>query len=165
MVYFYLSGQDLYFCMGKKRIISKGAEELAQEGKKNNGAPKTADSLISSKNRLQLANIYIQATYNNVMVSIADDKGNVIAFSSAGAIGFSGAKKSTPFAAAKVVETALMKLKKITLGDLKIFVSGVGSGRESAIRAFASHGYNIVSIKDVTPVPHNGPRPKKVRRV
>lgn len=108
---------------------------------------------------------HVQATYNNTMISISDDKGNVLAWSSSGALGFKGAKKATPFAAARVAETVVEKVKKAGLEDVAVLVKGIGSGRDSAIRALANHGLNIMMIRDITPVPHNGPRPKKVRRV
>ena len=108
---------------------------------------------------------YIQATYNNTIVTIADPDGNVLFWSTSGKMGFKGPKKSTPFAAGIVVKDVVDKMKDIGMKDLDILVKGVGSGRESAIRALNSHGINILSIKDVTPIPHNGPRPKKPRRV
>ena len=99
------------------------------------------------------------------MISITDERGNAIGMSSAGALGFSGAKKATPFAAARVAEAVVEKIKKSGIQEVSVRVNGVGSGRDSAIRSLANHGLNIASIKDVTPIPHNGPRPKKVRRV
>lgn len=109
--------------------------------------------------------VYVQSTYNNTIITIADAKGAVIAWASAGALGFKGPKKATPYAASKTVETLMEKVKKAGLRDVDVFVKGVGGGRESAVRAFAAQGLNILSIKDVTPVPHNGCRPRKVRRV
>jgi len=108
---------------------------------------------------------HIQATYNNTIISISDDKGNVIAWSSAGSLGFSGSKKSTPFAAARVADTVVEKVRKAGIQEITVMVKGVGSGRDSAIRALTNKGLNVVFVKDVTPMPHNGPRPKKVRRV
>ncbi|MFH1385681.1 MAG: 30S ribosomal protein S11, partial [Patescibacteria group bacterium] len=115
--------------------------------------------------RVDRGRVYIQSTYNNIMITITDAKGAVIAWSSAGAMGFRGPKKATPYAASKTVESLMEKIKKSGLRDVNIFVKGVGSGREGAIRAFAAQGLNIFSIKDITPVPHNGCRPRKVRRV
>ncbi len=108
---------------------------------------------------------HIEATYNNTLISISDERGNVMAQSSAGAIGFSGTKKATPFAAARVAEAVIEKVRRSGLQEVIVRVKGVGSGRDSAIRALANQGLAIVSIKDITPLPHNGPRPKKVRRV
>ncbi len=108
---------------------------------------------------------HIQATYNNTIVTFCDLNGNVIAASSAGACGFKGPKKSTPYAASVIVKEAAERLKPFGLVDVQVFVRGVGSGREGAIRAMHANGLNIISIKDVTPIPHNGCRPKKVRRI
>ena len=145
--------------MGKKRIITKGAEEtLVLEKPKSEVA-------VSSKRKIAKGLAHIQATYNNTILSITDNKGNLLASSSAGALGFKGTKKSTPFAASKVAEAVAEKAKKIGLMELGVLVKGIGSGRESAIRTLANRGFIISFIKDVTPVPHNGPRPRKARRV
>lgn len=146
--------------MGKKRVIKKTEEapEAKEAARPSGREPKAV-------HRIARGIAHIQATYNNTMITITDEKGNAIAFSSAGALGFSGAKKATPYAAARTAETAVEKIRKTGLQDVSILVSGVGSGRDSAIRALANQGLNIISIKDVTPLPHNGPRPKKVRRV
>lgn len=144
--------------MGKKRIIKK-TEEVREvpEAKTPQGA--------AFPQRLGRGTVHIQATYNNTLITVTDDKGNTVAWSSAGAIGFSGTKKATPFAAARVAERVAEKLRRAGLGQVAVRVSGVGSGRDSAIRALANQGLNIISVKDVTPLPHNGPRPKKPRRV
>ncbi len=146
--------------MGKKRIVSKPTEEKDLE--KKSSAVKIGGIGVK---RLLSGRVYINATYNNTIITVTDDKGNVLASSSAGAVGFKGAKKSTPYAASKVSEAVIEKLKKISIGELVIYLKGVGSGRESAIRSLAVKGLNIVSIKDVTPVPHNGTRAPKRRRV
>ena len=96
---------------------------------------------------------------------MTDRGGNVIAWASAGSLGFSGPKKATPFAASKIVAALAEKVKKTGPFNVEVVVKGVGSGRDSAIRSLANQGFNIISIKDVTPVPHNGPRPPKRRRV
>ncbi len=147
--------------MGKKRVIKKGDE--AGEGPKSTGEAKPRRVKVARSVARGIANI--QATYNNTMITITDEKGNVLAWSSAGALGFSGAKKATPYAAARIAETVVEKARRFGLMDVAVRVRGVGSGRDSAIRALANHGLNILSIKDVTPLPHNGPRPKKARRV
>lgn len=108
---------------------------------------------------------HILATYNNTMLTLADLSGNVLTWSSAGRMGFRGPKKSTPYAAGVVVRDALDRVKDFGLRNLDVRVQGVGSGREAAIRALVAQGMNILSIKDVTPIPHNGPRPRKARRV
>lgn len=109
--------------------------------------------------------VYIQATYNNTVVTITDQTGAVIAWSSAGKMGFKGPKKSTPYAAGLTVRDVMDKAKDVGLKSADVFVRGVGSGREAAVRALGAQGLNISVIKDVTPIPHNGCRPPKVRRV
>lgn len=108
---------------------------------------------------------YVQATFNNTIVSVTDQNGNVLAWSSAGSVGFKGPKKATPYAAGQVVKTVVDKLKDYGVKDVNIFVKGIGGGREGAIRAFNANNINILSIKDTTPIPHNGCRPPKRRRV
>jgi small subunit ribosomal protein S11 len=144
--------------MGKKRVIQKG-------GDTKDAASSSARGTAKSQKNIAHAVVNIRATYNNTLISIADHTGNVLAWSTSGAMRFSGAKKATPFAAARVVESVLEKTRRMQFQDVAIRVSGVGAGRDSAIRAIANHGLNIVSIVDVTPAPHNGPRSKKVRRV
>lgn len=119
----------------------------------------------SSKQRFSAGTLYVQATYNNTKLLLTDTSGNSIAASSSGALGFSGAKKGTPFAAAKVGELIGEKAVIVGIKDANVVVKGVGAGRESAIRAFSSKGINISAIRDETPIPHNGPKPKKPRRV
>ena len=99
------------------------------------------------------------------MITLTDPQGNVLGWTSAGAIGFKGTKKATPFAASKVAENISQTAKKNGIERIEILVRGIGSGRESAIRSLAARGFDIISIKDITPVPHNGCRPPKVRRV
>jgi small subunit ribosomal protein S11 len=108
---------------------------------------------------------YIQASFNNTIVTITDPVGNVLCWSSAGGLGFRGSRKGTPFAAQQASLTAATKAKDYGLRSVKVFVSGPGSGRESAIRALATAGIDVTSITDVTPIPHNGCRPPKKRRV
>lgn len=115
--------------------------------------------------QVQKGIVYIQSTFNNSIVTITDDNGNVLSWASAGSTGFSGTKKSTPFAAQIAVRKALENAKKYELSEVIIKVSGVGSGRESAVRAIGGQGIKVTSIKDTTPIPHNGSRPKKIRRV
>lgn len=111
------------------------------------------------------ARVYVKASYNNTVITVTDVKGNVLAWATAGSLGFNGPKKATPFASSKVVTTLADKLRQKKITDLEIFVRGVGGGRDSAMRSFVAQGFNVVSLKDVTPIPHNGPKPKKVRRV
>jgi len=151
--------------MGKKKIKKQTEEEILKEGEKVKQGDASAISGGKTSRQVSKGKIYIQASYNNTTITITDDKGEVLAWSSAGSLGFNGPKKATPYAAAKAAEAVLEKVKKTTFSEVEVFVKGIGSGRESAVRSFASHGLNIISIKDITPIPHNGPRPKKVRRV
>ncbi|MFA5060428.1 MAG: 30S ribosomal protein S11 [Candidatus Omnitrophota bacterium] len=109
--------------------------------------------------------VHIQATFNNTIVTITDKQGNVISWSSPGLVGFSGSKKSTPFAAQIAASDAAKRAKEMGLETVEVFVKGPGAGRESAIRALQAAGLSVTIIKDVTPMPHNGCRPRKKRRV
>ena len=108
---------------------------------------------------------HVSATFNNTMITIADDQGNVIAWSSAGSMGFKGSRKSTPYAAQIAAEDAGKKAQEHGMKTLEVEVKGPGSGRESALRSLQTIGFTITSIRDVTPIPHNGCRPRKRRRV
>lgn len=118
-----------------------------------------------SKRHLEKGVLHVEATFNNTKATLTDEKGNAVISSSAGALGFAGARKSTPYAAAKVGEFLGEKSLMIGLKEATVIITGVGAGRESVLRAFSGKGIQIKSIKDVTPVPHNGPRPKKARRI
>ena len=109
--------------------------------------------------------VYIQATFNNTIVTVTDLNGNALSWASAGGLGFKGAKKSTPYAAQTTAETAAMKALDYGLREVHVFVKGPGVGRESAIRSLGVLGLTVKSIKDITPIPHNGCRPRKSRRV
>ena len=109
--------------------------------------------------------VHIQSTFNNTIVTITDSGGNVLAWSSAGVQGFKGSRKSTPFAAQMAAEDAAKKAREHGLKTVEVYVKGPGPGRESALRALQATGFNVVMIKDVTPIPHNGCRPPKWRRV
>lgn len=109
--------------------------------------------------------VHVQCTYNKTIVSFADLSGKVLAWCSAGSLGFKGAKKATPYAATQIINTASEKVAKYGLKEIEVYVKGVGSGREASIRALANNDFEIISIKDLTPIPHNGCRPKKPRRV
>ncbi len=132
---------------------------------KKDTAEKTAPKSASSKKKLDVAILCVQSTYNNTKLVLTDTKGNAVAWSSSGSLGFKGAKKGTPFAAAKVGETLADKAIAMGVKEISVVVKGVGSGRESAIRSFITKGVAVAGIKDSTPVPHNGPKPKKPRRV
>jgi len=141
--------------MGKKRIAT--AESSEKGASKSSGA--------SSKRKFDAGILNVQSTYNNTKVVLADTKGNTLAWSSSGALGFKGAKKGTPFAAAKVGEVLADKAAAMGIKEIAVVVKGVGSGRESAIRSFITKGISVASIKDATSVPHNGPKAPKPRRV
>lgn len=115
--------------------------------------------------KVQKAIIYIQSSFNNSIITITDENGNALSWSSAGSSGFRGTKKTTPFAAQTAVRRALENAKSYEIVEAKVKISGVGSGREAAVRALGGQGIKITQIKDITPVPHNGSRPKKIRRV
>jgi small subunit ribosomal protein S11 len=108
---------------------------------------------------------FIQSTFNNTIVTFTDPKGNVIAWGSPGTAGFKGSRKGTPYAAQLAAQTAAAKAKESGLRQVEVFVKGPGSGREAAIRSIQASGINVTAIKDITPIPHNGCRPKKRRRV
>lgn len=108
---------------------------------------------------------YIQATFNNTIITLTDLNGNTLSWSSSGHCGFKGPKKATPYAASIVVKDVVERSRETGLNELHVFVSGVGSGRDSAIRAINANGLTVLSIKDITPLPHNGCRPPKPRRV
>jgi small subunit ribosomal protein S11 len=143
--------------MGKKRIVTT-------EGAKSTD-DKSKSQQVSSKKRVESGILHVQSTYNNTKVMLSDKSGNALMWGSSGGAGFRGAKKGTPFAAAKVGEMLALKAANIGLKEVDVVVKGVGSGRESAIRGFVSKGIIITSIKDETPIPFNGPKPKKPRRV
>ena len=143
--------------MGKKRIIKKGGgSDVSGTSRALNRAP---------KKKVASGRLNILATFNNTLLTLTDPKGNTIIAASSGAIGFKGSRKSTPFAAAKVGETIGEKAQQMGMKDAEVVIRGVGAGRESALRAFAGKGIAITKITDSTPVPHNGQRPPKPRRV
>jgi small subunit ribosomal protein S11 len=146
--------------MGKKRIITTPGEGAASE---KQSAVSSAQK--SSKKQVLKGTIYISSSYNNTIVSVADSNGNVFAYSTAGTMGFKGARKSTPYAATLVGRDAVEKAKKLGFMEARVSVKGIGPGREAAIRGIASTGINITAIVDSTPVPHNGVRAAKPRRV
>jgi small subunit ribosomal protein S11 len=144
--------------MGKKKVIQKSG-----------GTNKTKEikplSASSKRKKVQAGRVYVNATYNNTVVTVTDQKGDVLAWASSGQLGFSGPKKATPFASTKVIAAVAERLKNVGPVDVEVIVKGIGGGRDSAVRSLINHGFNITSIKDRTPIPHNGPRPCKVRRV
>ena len=150
--------------MGKKHIITKTEEELLKEREKIETAVKK-EIKVEISQKIREGRIYIFSSYNNTILTLTDPQGNVLYWTSAGKIGFKGTKKGTPFAASKVAETMVQAAKKFGIEKIQVLVKGIGSGRESAIRSLAARNLDIVSIKDITPIPHNGCRPPKVRRM
>lgn len=147
--------------MGKKKIVQKASSGEAAAGSTAAAARGRGKKLP----KLGRARIYVNSSYNNTVVSVTDLKGNMLTWATAGSLGFSGPKKATPFAASKVIAVVVEKLSAMETKELEIFVKGVGGGRDSAIRSLANHGFEISLLRDVTPIPHNGPRPPKPRRV
>lgn len=143
--------------MGKKRIIKKTGGN-ADSGLKSRQAR-------LPKKKVEQGILYVNATYNNTALLLADTAGNALVSSSSGSLGFKGSKKGTPFAAGKVGELIAEKAQLIGLKNVDVIIRGVGSGRESSIRAFIAKGFDVASIVDKTPVPFNGPKAKKPRRV
>lgn len=141
------------------------APAAAEAKPETSAATPTSRRKVKKKKFVTSGHAHIQATYNNTIVTITDQQGNVLAWSSAGKVGFSGPKKATPYAASVIVRDVIEKVKPIGVKQLDVFVKGVGMGREAAVRALVANGMTLNVIKDMTPIPHNGPRPPKVRRV
>jgi len=147
--------------MGKKRIVKTDpTSEAGAQAQPEAGAEKEQ----KSTRHVDSGVLYVESTYNNTKLTLTDSKKNTLAWSSSGSLGFKGAKKGTPFAAAKVGETLAFKAQTLGIKEVKVVVKGVGSGRESAIRGFISKGINLITIQDKTAVPHNGPKPPRPRR-
>ena len=151
--------------MGKKHIIETNQEELVKEQEKIDKAVGKEVKTKTTSAGSQGGKIYISSSYNNTILTLTDSRGGVLAWKSAGSVGFKGTKKSTSFAASRVAETIANICKKMGIDKVEVLIRGIGAGRESAVRSLVTQGLNVVSIKDVTPIPHNGCRPKKVRRV
>lgn len=118
-----------------------------------------------TEKRLVTGRVYVTATFNNTLVTLTDSEGNTVAWGSSGAAGFKGARKATPFAAISAMEAVAQKAKNLGMTSCEVYIKGPGPGRDATIKALRGAGINITMIADVTPIPHNGPRPKKRRRV
>ena len=153
--------------MNKKVEEKKEPKNIKKESIKAEKVEKTSGFKKKKKIKRNITSgiAFVYSTFNNTIISISDDSGNVIAWSSAGAKGFKGSRKSTPYAAQVAADDAGGKAYEQGLRTLTVQVKGPGSGRETALRAFQSKGFKIISIKDTTPMPHNGTRPPKRRRV
>lgn len=142
----------------EKKSEEKETKELEKKPEKKKKAKKIKKQILKGR-------ATIKCSYNNTMISIADSGGNILGWATSGLLGFKGAKKATPYAATQVVGNISEKIKKYGVRELEVFVKGVGSGREASVRALSNNGFDLISIKDITPIPHNGCRPKKPRRV
>lgn len=151
--------------MGKKHIIETNQEDLIKEKEKVDETIKKDAKVVSSTSRVSEGRVYISSSYNNTIITLTNSRGQVLACKSAGSVGFKGTKKATSFAASRVAENIANICKKLAMEKIEVFIKGIGAGRESAVRTLVNQGLNVVSIKDVTPIPHNGCRPKKIRRV
>lgn len=150
--------------MGKKKVATQTQEKiLKEEAALQSAEVKAGKGGVAKK--VDAGRVYVTASFNNTVVTATDKLGNVLAWATAGSMGFSGPKKATPFAASKIIAAIAEKLKKSGPVDIEVIVSGVGGGRDSSVRSLINQGFNVLSIKDVTPVPHNGVRRPKVRRV
>jgi len=152
----------------KKGKNKKDAKAKKMEEKKEVKEPEAAAKNKKKKKikrQVLKGQAHIQCTYNNTMITISDLNGAVLGWSSAGLLGFKGAKKSTPYAATQVARDVAEKVKKFDVRELEVFIKGVGSGRESSIRSLANGGFTLLAIRDITPIPHNGCRSRKPRRV
>lgn len=145
--------------MSEKKITTNSTGAAAT------GAATSAAAKKKQRKAVSFAVIHIKCTFNNTIITVTDDKGNALGWSTSGSNGFRGTKKGTPFAAQITCNRALEKVKDLSIKDATILVTGPGPGRETAIRAVQATGIHVVSIKDVTPIPHNGCRPPKARRV
>ncbi len=149
----------------KENKTEKKVEKKAENVEKSKIAKSKFSKKIKEKKNISSGIAFVNSTFNNTIISIADENGNVVSWSSAGTKGFKGSRKSTPYAAQVAADDAGSKAYEMGLRTLSVQVKGPGSGRETALRALQSRGFKIVSIKDTTPFPHNGTRPPKKRRV
>jgi small subunit ribosomal protein S11 len=145
--------------MGKNKVATKSGDVAEKT------AVVSAPKKSGGRRKVEQGRVYVNASYNNTVVTVTDTTGNVIAWASAGSLGFSGPKKATPFASSKVIAAIVEKIQNTGPKEVSVIVKGIGSGRDSAIRSLINQGFNILSIKDVTPIPHNGPKAPKTRRV
>jgi len=141
-------------------VVEKNSDTKEEKGKTAKKGRRT-----KTKRQVSFGRAYVQATYNNTIITFTDQNGNVLAWSSSGQCGFKGPKKATPYAASIVAKSAAEKAAPYGLKEVNVFVKGVGPGRESAVRAINDNGINVLVIKDITPIPHNGCRAKKPRRI
>jgi len=151
--------------MGKKHVQEQNQEEVIKEAEKIEAGLKKEAKIKVKAERILEGRVYVSSSYNNTIVTLTDARGQVLVSKSAGAVGFKGTKKATSFAASRVAEAISAVCKKIGVEKIEVFIKGIGAGRESALRTLVNQGLNVTAIKDVTPIPHNGVTPRKVRRV
>jgi small subunit ribosomal protein S11 len=151
--------------MGKKKVIKQTQEEALKETEEVESKIQKAGNKAVTAKQIKKGLITISSTYNNTILTLADSNGNVLSWASSGKIGFKGTKKGTPYAAAKAAEVLTQAIEKFKIEEIAVKIKGIGSGRESALRALAGQGVNIIAVKDATPVPHNGCKRKKPRRI
>ncbi len=151
--------------MGKTRVYKQKKEDILKEKELVEEKIAKAVSVKLKKKKITEVHFYIKCTYNNTIMTLTDTQGNALFWASAGYLGFKGTKKGTPFAAQKVAEVMSAVIKKIGIQKVSVFIKGVGPGRDTALKTLAQKGVEVFYIKDVTPIPHNGPRPPKRRRV
>ena len=151
--------------MGKKRVAEETQEELLKASDKVDAGIARASKKAKKMRALQGGSIHIRVSYNNVMITITNREGDVLSWATSGSVGFKGPRKSTPYAASKVVEAVFERLGNITMDDANIYIRGMGGGRDGALRSIVGRGTSIATIQDVTPIAHGGPRPRKARRV
>lgn len=145
--------------MAKEKETKKKVEKKAEK------TTKVKSAVAKQKKDLTNGRVYVTATFNNTLVSFTDRDGDVVASGSCGGAGFKGARKATPFAATTVIEQLAKKVQDLGMRDVEVYIKGPGAGRDAALRVLKTMGFGISLIADVTPIPHNGPRPKKKRRV
>ncbi len=151
--------------MGKKHVVETSQEELIKESESVDKAVAKDVKVKAKVSGIKEGKVFVSSSYNNTIVTLTNNRGDVLAVKSAGAVGFKGAKKATSFAASRVAETIANVVKKLGIEKIEVFIKGIGAGRESAVRTLVVQGLNVTAIRDVTPIPHNGCKPKKVRRV
>jgi small subunit ribosomal protein S11 len=148
-----------------KKSEAKDRKEGSEKGEVSGETPVVKKKKKKIRRQVLRGQAHVQCTYNNTIITFSDLGGKALAWCSAGSLGFKGAKKATPYAATQIVNAATEKVAKYGLREIEIYVKGVGSGREASIRALANNDFEITLIKDLTPIPHNGCRPRKPRRV
>src|SRR3989338_8710027 len=148
--------------MGKKHVAESNKEADIKAAEKVE-ANVNKEVTVKAANRVSEGRVYVSSSYNNTIITLTDSRGQVLASKSAGAVGFKGTKKATSFAASRVAEAIANVCKKLAIEKISVLIKGIGAGRESAVRTLVNQSLNVVSIKDITPIPHNGCRPKKIR--